>query len=164
MNPNETQIDGTHYRARIQHWDYVFLVLDNRYLEGNVTKYVVRHKKKNGTKDLEKALHYIDKLIDTHRKGHYLPMAQVSRWTFRMEEFIRENDLDTSQALVVDRITMWRGQQDLAYLRELIAQMLAASRRADAKLEARKAGATASAITEFKASVEPQPRGYVDQD
>lgn len=33
------------------------------FLEGNVIKYVVRHKLKNGIEDLKKAKHYIDLLI-----------------------------------------------------------------------------------------------------
>jgi hypothetical protein len=34
------------------------------FCEGNVIKYVCRHKKKNGLQDLLKARHYIDLLIE----------------------------------------------------------------------------------------------------
>lgn len=34
------------------------------YLEGNVIKYISRHKKKNGIEDLKKAIHYIELLIE----------------------------------------------------------------------------------------------------
>lgn len=63
MSANDKQVDGTHYKLEIQPWDYITL---NRlgYLEGNIIKYVTRHKEKNGVKDLEKAKHYIDKLIE----------------------------------------------------------------------------------------------------
>lgn len=63
MSANDKQVDGEHYQLEIQPWDYITL---NRlgYLEGNIIKYVTRHKQKNGFKDLEKAKHYIDKLIE----------------------------------------------------------------------------------------------------
>lgn len=63
MSANDKQVGGDHYQLEIQPWDYITL---NRlgYLEGNVIKYVTRHKEKNGMRDLEKAKHYIDKLIE----------------------------------------------------------------------------------------------------
>lgn len=35
-----------------------------RWCEGNVIKYVSRHRKKNGIEDLKKARHYLDLLIE----------------------------------------------------------------------------------------------------
>ena len=40
---------------------------DIGYMEGNVIKYVVRHKRKNGIADLEKAMHYLQMLIEFER-------------------------------------------------------------------------------------------------
>jgi len=37
---------------------------DLNYFEGNVIKYVTRHRKKNGLEDLRKAKWYIERLID----------------------------------------------------------------------------------------------------
>lgn len=39
-----------------------------RYSLGNVVKYVIRHKKKNGLEDLKKALNYLEYAIDTYEK------------------------------------------------------------------------------------------------
>ena len=39
------------------------------FMEGNVVKYVSRHKQKNGKQDLEKAKHYIDMLIEMEYGG-----------------------------------------------------------------------------------------------
>tara|TARA_R100000963_G_C4532588_1_gene33275 strand:- start:27 stop:248 length:222 start_codon:yes stop_codon:yes gene_type:complete len=61
-NPNERQVGGSHYEARIQHWDYV-LANEIPYMEAQVIRYVVRHKSKNGIEDLEKASHFLQKLI-----------------------------------------------------------------------------------------------------
>jgi hypothetical protein len=65
MSANDRQVDGKHYQLEIQPWDYITM---NRlgYLEGNIIKYVTRYKEKNGVKDLEKARHYIDKLIEVN--------------------------------------------------------------------------------------------------
>lgn len=60
---NEKQVAGDHYQSSIQTWDYI-IAHDLGYLEGNVIKYVTRYKKKNGVQDLEKALHYLQKLIE----------------------------------------------------------------------------------------------------
>lgn len=63
MNSNLKQIDGDHYQTVIQPWD--FIIANNLgYLEGNIIKYVSRYKKKNGITDLEKAQHYLEKLIE----------------------------------------------------------------------------------------------------
>ena len=61
---NEVQVGGDHYESQeIQPWDYI--VANNLgFLEGNVVKYVTRHTKKNGLEDLNKARHYLDKLIE----------------------------------------------------------------------------------------------------
>ena len=63
MVANSKQIGGDHYQASIQPWDYI-LSHELGYLEGNIIKYVTRYKKKNGVQDLEKAMHYLEKLIE----------------------------------------------------------------------------------------------------
>jgi hypothetical protein len=60
----EIQVGGNHYKdLKIQPIEYIHANgLD--YFEGNVVKYITRHRKKNGKQDLEKAKHYIDLLIE----------------------------------------------------------------------------------------------------
>lgn len=57
---NDYQIGGDHYRIDYQHWDFV---CDTKlhYLLACATKYIARYDKKNGSQDLEKAVHYINK-------------------------------------------------------------------------------------------------------
>ena len=59
------ELGGDHYRSEFQHWD---LIEQNGigYLEGCASKYVTRWRKKNGVQDLEKALHYVEKLQELH--------------------------------------------------------------------------------------------------
>ena len=65
---NAKQVDGDHYRVQpIQPWD--FIVANNLgFLEGNIIKYVARYQMKGGLKDLEKAKHYLEKLIEVNSK------------------------------------------------------------------------------------------------
>jgi hypothetical protein len=57
------QVGGNHYKNfKIQPVE--FIILNGiGFGEGNVIKYVCRHKHKNGIEDLKKARHYIDLLI-----------------------------------------------------------------------------------------------------
>ena len=64
---NETQIGGRHYQTQTpdqpQHWDIVAMHnLD--YFQGQITKYVMRWKNKNGLQDLQKAQHFLQKYIE----------------------------------------------------------------------------------------------------
>tara|TARA_R110002153_G_scaffold9056_6_gene37865 strand:- start:5546 stop:5851 length:306 start_codon:yes stop_codon:yes gene_type:complete len=60
---NEKQVGGSHYVSTIQHWDYV-AANDLDYFQAQITKYVARHKKKQGLEDLKKAQHFLQKYIE----------------------------------------------------------------------------------------------------
>jgi len=63
---NTRQEGGNHYKTlAIQPWDYI--IQNNLgFLEGNVIKYVTRWKEKEGLQDLQKARHFLDKLIEVN--------------------------------------------------------------------------------------------------
>ena len=63
---NTRQEGGNHYKTlAIQPWDYI--VQNNLgFLEGNIIKYVTRWKDKEGVQDLQKARHFLDKLIEVN--------------------------------------------------------------------------------------------------
>jgi hypothetical protein len=69
MTANDKQVAGSHYKGYtyygipIDHWDVV-QVFGLGYMEGQITKYVMRASKKNGVEDLRKAAHYLEKLIE----------------------------------------------------------------------------------------------------
>ena len=68
MSALETQVDGSHYKKlKIQPVEYIY-ANEIGYMEGNVIKYVSRWKDKNGIKDLEKAKHYLELLIELESK------------------------------------------------------------------------------------------------
>ena len=69
MNQNDRQVGGDHYKKLvIQTWDYI-IANNIGYMEGNIIKYVSRWKEKGGEKDLLKAKHYLDKLIENIEIG-----------------------------------------------------------------------------------------------
>lgn len=53
-----------HYGEGEQHWDRMWKLYREAWFVGNVTKYVERYRKKDGLKDLRKAAHYLQKLIE----------------------------------------------------------------------------------------------------
>lgn len=60
----DVQVAGDHYKELpIQPVEYIH-ANGIGYFEGNVIKYVSRWRAKGGVKDLEKARHYIDLLIE----------------------------------------------------------------------------------------------------
>ncbi len=68
MNALEKQVDGDHYKGKaIQPVQYIH-ANNLGFCEGNVVKYVTRWKDKNGIKDLEKAKHYLELLIELESK------------------------------------------------------------------------------------------------
>ena len=67
--PEHKQVGGDHYsKMDIQPWEVISRGgLD--FFEGNVVKYVMRYRAKNGLEDLKKARHYLDYLIEREQKN-----------------------------------------------------------------------------------------------
>jgi len=65
--PSARQEGGDHYsKHKIQ--PYTFITTNNlSFFQGNVIKYVVRYKDKNGIEDLKKIIHYCELEIDRLR-------------------------------------------------------------------------------------------------
>tara|TARA_R100000700_G_scaffold10439_6_gene15264 strand:+ start:4661 stop:4942 length:282 start_codon:yes stop_codon:yes gene_type:complete len=62
MKPSDRQEGGEHYDMPIQPVEFC---VKNKipYIEGNVIKYVCRHRKKNGVMDILKAIHYLELIL-----------------------------------------------------------------------------------------------------
>ena len=64
MSAIDTQEGGSHYKGMtIQPIEFI---MENEldYLQGNVIKYVTRHKQKNGAEDIKKAMHYLQFILE----------------------------------------------------------------------------------------------------
>ena len=128
MNANDRQVGGSHYKSQFQHWDFVAYYLDNRYLEGQVTKYVSRWRKKNGLQDLEKAEHFLSKLEDLYASGVIRPMRQFKRTEPAAIAFCEANELDAEETKVIVGLTGWEGPHALTQAREALATLLTRAR------------------------------------
>jgi hypothetical protein len=60
------QVGGNHYKeTTLQPWDVISAWSLDPWL-ANVVKYVQRHQRKNGREDLEKAVHYLEYVIENY--------------------------------------------------------------------------------------------------
>jgi len=60
----DKQVAGSHYKNfQIQPVEYI-VKNSLPYLEGNVIKYVSRHLEKGGKNDIEKAIHYLEMIME----------------------------------------------------------------------------------------------------
>ena len=69
MKANKKQVGGKHYiKYKIQPIE--FITQNNiPFIEGNVIKYLLRYKDKNGIQDLDKCIHYIELLKEMYHNG-----------------------------------------------------------------------------------------------
>ena len=59
----QKQVGGSHY-AEMAIQPIEFITANNlSFLEGNIIKYVCRHRNKNGADDIKKAIHYCELLL-----------------------------------------------------------------------------------------------------
>ena len=160
MSANDRQVAGSHYKSALQHWDYVVQALKNRYLEGQLTKYVFRWRKKNGLQDLMKAQHYAQKLLEEVTAGrvpptdwplrgnltatHFRPpFAAVALFTkFDVPACCAANELGPVETEIAMRCVIWRTRWDVEFILALLDNLIA-----EAALAEHEAGA-----------------GYVNQD
>lgn len=117
-NANTQQVGGGHYKGTTyQHWDFVMIALAGRYLEGNITKYITRWRKKNGLEDLKKARHYLTKLIEQFNLGNVTPLGNMYHMNrtphHTPEHFCDVNGVDVSERMVVLLVSNWHGVAEL---------------------------------------------------
>ena len=66
MKATLKQVGGSHYKdCKIQPIEYI-VGNDLTFCEGNAIKYITRHRRKGeGAKDIEKAIHYLEMILET---------------------------------------------------------------------------------------------------
>lgn len=125
MSANDRQVGGDHYAAgkSLQHWD---IVEDHQvpYLEGNATKYMSRWHKKNGIQDIEKSLHYLDKIMegakarwDRKQRPTRVPIAKV-------QELGRQQGCSKTTIEAMVLVLTWRTTADLQRAAALMGEEL----------------------------------------
>lgn len=111
---NATQVGGDHYRTQWQHWDFV-IAMHLGYFEGQITKYVTRHAKKNGLQDVEKALHYAQKAREACNVGVLVP---VHGWPTQavLDDYAAANDLGKLEAGIIRNVCTWSNAADMGWI------------------------------------------------
>ncbi len=81
MTANNKQHGGNHYKkyGDLQPWDVV-VQWNLGYLEGTALKYIARWRDKNGIEDIQKAIHFLEKLVEVEKqKQQDVDLKQVVR-------------------------------------------------------------------------------------
>jgi hypothetical protein len=121
---NDVQHGGAHYKGAFQHWDYV-AVLGLGYFEAQITRYISRHRKKAGLLDVQKAEHYVQKLIELTQAG--MPQARrynfngdAKAFIFEMNRVLFNGDRDVYRSLDPDHVfhRKFVAAQDPAFTQE----------------------------------------------
>jgi hypothetical protein len=114
-----------HYRSDgYIHWDLI-IETHTEYLAANATKYISRWRKKNGLQDLQKAVHYIDKLIESAKLGFIeSPMRvlpEINEPDFaEVAKFCLANNLSEREQIAVTELILWRNTDDLENARDTV--------------------------------------------
>lgn len=79
MSANDKQVGGTHYKkGGEEHWDRQWRLYGRGYFVGCITKYVERYHEKNGLQDLQKAQHFLEKLVELETRAALARCVTVS--------------------------------------------------------------------------------------
>lgn len=116
MSANDTQVGGSHYKGKnFQPWDWDKFGIGT--YEMDILHYVTRQK--NGKQDLEKACHYVEKLIEQYhlysrrnRVPSMLQMALVGPY----HDYISEWKMCLHQRRIVHAALFWTRDSDLQVL------------------------------------------------
>jgi hypothetical protein len=124
---NSKQIGGDHYKGRpIEPWDFIE-EHDIPFLEGCAIKYLTRWPDKGGLADLDKATHFMEKVLEVKiqnplRTGPGIldPLALGTHlrddlaWrAMALREYCQHNTLDTVSYDLVNRIYYWESERQL---------------------------------------------------
>ncbi len=120
--PNSIQIGGDHYVSDYQPWDF------NEHnglggLECSIVKYICRYKTKGAPfRDISKAIHYVDKLIDLHEK-----VGRVPRGCAGLDDVVKFSqiqNLGTKEDTALTFIARWSCLADLHQCRAALLRII----------------------------------------
>lgn len=107
----DRQVGGDHYQTGgTQHWD----MFGTESMMYAATKYLSRWRKKNGVQDLEKALHYSEKLLEIVNRGaagSERPVLPTNPKT--VEAWAPNQGLTWVETIIIKRLMFWEGPNDI---------------------------------------------------
>lgn len=122
MKANERQVGGDHYKnGKLEHWDLIERY-GVGYLEGCATKYISRHHSKAGRQDVQKADHYVQKLLELYDEGVRLPRGVVPHKV--IDEFAQAQGLGATERGALHMLLHWSERCHLEAAKKDIADLL----------------------------------------
>ena len=94
-NVYKKQIGGSHYQSMVIQPSEFINKNNLPFAEGNAIKYLCRHKQKGQKKDLEKAKHFIDMIIERDYPKDFLEEAEKEKK--ELEESYKESRRQTEE-------------------------------------------------------------------
>lgn len=127
MVANENQVGGAHYKADTQHWDLMWGLYGPAYFKAQITRYVSRWRRKEGVKDLQKAAHYTEKLIECAKAdGVVFELRDDTlQGAALLNQFFEANDLSVEDADIVAATLGAESVGDLLAIHEVLHSMIA---------------------------------------
>jgi hypothetical protein len=125
MKANDTQVGGAHYKgAEYQHWD-MCADADLRHQESAASKYLARWDLKGlPAQDLQKSLHYVQKLRELVFEGRRNPQQRAIHARETMQHFCDSHGYTGMKRESLLRLATWRNDSDLHELELLIEAMI----------------------------------------
>jgi len=121
MSANEKKVP--HYASEYQHWDLA-VAIPMSYLAGCSTKYVTRWRHKGGLDDLHKALHYLDKLIETYLPVPIARTMSRSEIQYEVSRFAAANKLSVIEEEYILLLSNYRYEDDLRTARLVLEDII----------------------------------------
>jgi hypothetical protein len=141
MNTLEIQVGGSHYKSLPYQPIELFIPWGTRYAEAAVVKYVSRYRAKNGSEDLEKAIHFVELLRDLRYRRPVDMLRRLWRWvgvaaawpkrvrlSRECDRFCDVNGFSAIQRRAIRRIMLHTSEQDLDHCVSEIRRLIAAKK------------------------------------
>jgi hypothetical protein len=111
MSANDERVPS-YYASGYLHWDLV-LKIPLGYFEGCSTKYVARWRGKEGLKDLHKAMHFLDKLIENFNPRFTVRELSRTEIGYEVSRFSAINHLSIIEEEYILLLSNYRYPEDL---------------------------------------------------
>ena len=122
MEANDFQIGGNHYKTHgLSHWDLID-EYEICYLAGCASKYLTRFRRKNGLQDLQKAQHYIDKMIE--RRSRHMGRAIGDVPPGVLDTFFADNGVEGPESEPIRLVFNWLTPQHLKSARAMVQALI----------------------------------------
>lgn len=112
---NLKQVGGNHYRTKYQHWD-LMIKYDVPYMESQITRYVTRARKKNGLEDMEKGIHYLEKVLSLPVYAPIYAKRPKAIPTWDIEDFCKSNYLNPTETTLILNTLQWTTPKELHHI------------------------------------------------